>query len=142
MRGRTCSSMKARTRSRHSVSAGRRLKSMTRALSVVPGAGYERRMGRLDGKIAIVTGAASGIGKATAELFRKEGATVVGADIGNGADARVDAGDEAQVRDLIDRVARDHGGLDIFFANAGISGGWTSIAEQSAADWAEILRVN
>jgi NAD(P)-dependent dehydrogenase (short-subunit alcohol dehydrogenase family) len=99
-------------------------------------------MGRLDGKIAIVTGAASGIGKATAELFRKEGATVVGADIGNGADARVDAGDETQVRDLIDRVARDHGGLDIFFANAGISGGWTSIAEQSAADWAEILRVN
>ena len=99
-------------------------------------------MGRLDAKIAIVTGAASGIGKASAELFRKEGARVVGADIRDGADARLDAGEEAQVRDLVDRVARDYGGLDIFFANAGISGGWASIAEQSAADWSEILRVN
>jgi NAD(P)-dependent dehydrogenase (short-subunit alcohol dehydrogenase family) len=99
-------------------------------------------MGRLSGKIAIVTGAASGIGKASVELFRREGATVVGADIGEGADVRVDAGDEAQVRDLVERVAREQGGLDIFFANAGISGGWSSIAEQTAADWAEILRVN
>ena len=41
-------------------------------------------MARLAGKIAIVTGAASGIGKATVELFRSEGATVVGADVGDG----------------------------------------------------------
>jgi NAD(P)-dependent dehydrogenase (short-subunit alcohol dehydrogenase family) len=99
-------------------------------------------MGRLSGKVAIVTGAASGIGKASVELFRREGATVVGADVGEGADERVDAGDEAQVRELVERVARGHGGLDIFFANAGISGGWSSIADQTAADWAEILRVN
>ena len=48
-------------------------------------------MGRLEGKIAIVTGAASGIGKATVELFRREGATVVGADVGEGADVLADA---------------------------------------------------
>src|ERR1041385_2491590 len=99
-------------------------------------------MGRLSGKVAIVTGAASGIGNASVELFRSEGATVVGADIGEGADRRGDAGDEAQVRELIGQVARDHGGIDVFFANAGISGGWATIAEQTAEDWAEILRVN
>ena len=43
-------------------------------------------MGRLEGKVAIVTGAASGIGKATVELFREQGATVVGADVGDGAE--------------------------------------------------------
>ena len=99
-------------------------------------------MARLAGKIAVVTGAASGIGKATVELFRSEGATVVGADAAEGADVRSDAGSESDVRALIEQVARDHGGLDIVFANAGISGGWASIPEQTADDWAEILRVN
>ena len=99
-------------------------------------------MGRLSGKVAIVTGAASGIGKASVELFRREGATVVGADVAEGADLRIDAGDEGQVRDLVENVVRDHGGIHVFFANAGISGGWATIAEQTADDWAEILRVN
>jgi NAD(P)-dependent dehydrogenase (short-subunit alcohol dehydrogenase family) len=104
--------------------------------------GYEPAMQRLAGKVAIVTGAASGIGKATVELFRSEGAAVVGADVSEGVDARVDAGSEAEVHALVEKVAREHGGLDIFFANAGISGGFATIAEQSAEDWAEILRVN
>ena len=99
-------------------------------------------MGRLDGKIAIVTGAASGIGKATVELFRSEGATVVGADISDGAEMRCDAGCEDEVKRLVEGVVAQHGGLDIFFANAGVSGGFASIAEQSADDWAEILRIN
>jgi NAD(P)-dependent dehydrogenase (short-subunit alcohol dehydrogenase family) len=99
-------------------------------------------MQRLAGKVAIVTGAASGIGKATVELFRSEGATVVGADVGDGADVRSDAGSEEDVRRLVEETAARHGGLDIFFANAGISGGWATIAEQTEQDWAEILRVN
>ncbi len=53
-------------------------------------------MGRLEGKVAIVTGAASGIGKATVELFRDEGARVVGADVGDGADVRSDAGERSR----------------------------------------------
>jgi NAD(P)-dependent dehydrogenase (short-subunit alcohol dehydrogenase family) len=104
--------------------------------------GYERAMGRLEGKVAIVTGAASGIGKATVELFRSEGAMVVGADVGDGTDVRCDAGGEDDVKSLVERVVAEHGGLDIFFANAGISGGFATIAEQTAADWAEILRIN
>ena len=96
---------------------------------------------RLANKIAIVTGAGSGIGKATVTLFREHGATVVGADL-KGADVDCDAGDEAQVAALIAAMVAQHGGLDIFFANAGVGGGLESILEQSAADWAEVLRVN
>jgi NAD(P)-dependent dehydrogenase (short-subunit alcohol dehydrogenase family) len=99
-------------------------------------------MDRLSGRVAVVTGAASGIGKATVELFRSEGATVLGADVSQGADVHADAGSEKDVESLIDQVVARHGGLDIMFANAGISGGWATIAEQSAKDWAEILRVN
>lgn len=99
-------------------------------------------MKRLEGKVAIVTGAASGIGKATVDLFRSEGATVVGADLSDGADICADAGSEDDVRRLIESVASDHGRLDVVFANAGVSGGFASISEQTAADWAEILRIN
>jgi NAD(P)-dependent dehydrogenase (short-subunit alcohol dehydrogenase family) len=99
-------------------------------------------MQRLAGRVAIVTGAASGIGKATVELFRSEGATVVGADVSDGADTRADAGSEEDVKRLIEGVAAEYGRLDIVFANAGISGGFATIADQTAADWAEILRIN
>jgi NAD(P)-dependent dehydrogenase (short-subunit alcohol dehydrogenase family) len=99
-------------------------------------------MARLAGKVAIVTGAASGIGRAAVELFRSEGATVVGTDVSGGADMQADAGSDGDLRRLIDDVVAGHGGLDIVFANAGISGGLASISQQTAEDWAEILRVN
>lgn len=98
---------------------------------------------RLQGKVAIVTGAASGIGKATAALFREEGAQVITADVAEAEGVvRADAGSEADVQNLIDRAVREHGGLDIFFANAGVSGGLASIFEQSPEDWERILRTN
>ena len=98
---------------------------------------------RLKDKVAIVTGAASGIGKASAELFRNEGAKVIAADLAAGENVvAADAGRDDDVRGLVDLAVRDHGGLDIFFANAGVSGGLASIFEQSPEDWQEILRIN
>ena len=98
---------------------------------------------RLQGKVAIVTGAASGIGKASAALFTREGAKVVAADVAEGKGViAADAGREEEVQRLVDHAVQTHGGLDIFFANAGVSGGLASIFEQTVEDWQEILRVN
>jgi NAD(P)-dependent dehydrogenase (short-subunit alcohol dehydrogenase family) len=67
---------------------------------------------------------------------------VVGADAVEGADIQSDAGSEDAIRALVDRAVQQHGGLDIFFANAGISGGFAAISDQTEQDWTEILRVN
>ena len=98
-------------------------------------------MSRLQGKIAVVTGAGSGIGLASAALFRSEGAVVIGADV-KGGDVTADAGSEADVEALVGKAVADHGGIDIFFANAGIAGSLDSVLEESVAEWTEVLRVN
>jgi NAD(P)-dependent dehydrogenase (short-subunit alcohol dehydrogenase family) len=99
--------------------------------------------GRLAGKVAIVTGAASGIGKASAALFAREGAMVIAADVAEAEGViAADAGREEDVIDLVTAAVAKFDRLDIFFANAGISGGLASIFEQSVEDWQEILRVN
>lgn len=98
---------------------------------------------KLEGKVAIVTGAASGIGKATAARFAAEGAKVIAADISASDEVvAADAAHEEDVCALIARAVREHGGLDIFFANAGVSGGIASIFEQTPEDWEKILRIN
>ena len=100
-------------------------------------------MGALDHKVAIVTGAASGIGRAAAELFRCEGATVVAADLAAGKGVtQLDAASEPEVEALVEKTVADYGGVDIVFANAGISGGMASIFDQTSADWQQILQVN
>ena len=82
---------------------------------------------RLQGKVAIVTGAGSGIGRATAALFAAEGAQVVAADLQAPADAEnivgvaADAGKEDDVAHLVRSAEARFGGLDIMFANAGVS---------------------
>jgi NAD(P)-dependent dehydrogenase (short-subunit alcohol dehydrogenase family) len=104
----------------------------------------EKIMGRFDNKTAVITGGASGIGLATAELFAAEGATVViaGRDAVKGAAAvaalggsttfvQTDVGDDAQVAALAAAAAARTGTIDIWFSNAGYEGpigafdGWT-----------------
>ena len=113
--------------------------------------------GRLDGKSAIITGAGSGIGRATALLFAAHGARLVIADKagsvhetarmvrdeGGEVNAlQMNAGLEADVKKLVEAARLSYGGLDIAYANAGISGGLPGIFDQSVEDWQQILQVN
>lgn len=111
-------------------------------------------MGRLEGKTAIITGAASGIGRASAKLFAEEGARVVIADwseevhavadeIGGSAVAlRGDAADKGFAQSLVATALDRFGGLDMAFANAGISGGMKRLLDLEVEEWQEVLRVN
>jgi len=96
--------------------------------------------GRLAGKVCIVTGAASGIGLASAGLFGAEGATVVAADLAD-TTYRVDVGDEAETRALADTVLSEHGRIDVLFNNAGISG-VCDVEETTLELWEQVMRVN
>ncbi|MGH7271729.1 MAG: SDR family NAD(P)-dependent oxidoreductase [Polyangiaceae bacterium] len=96
--------------------------------------------GRLAGKVCIVTGAGSGIGHASAQLFAEEGAIVVAADL-EGTQYRVDVGDEAETRALAAAVVTEHGRIDVLFNNAGIPG-VSDVEETTLALWEQVMRVN
>lgn len=112
----------------------------------------DRNATSLVGRVAIVTGAASGIGRATARLLAAEGVKLILGDYSEtirdiaaelDADATVlDAGDEEAVKALVARAAGLHGRVDIVHANAGILGGMTSLFDHTVDEWTRILRTN
>jgi NAD(P)-dependent dehydrogenase (short-subunit alcohol dehydrogenase family) len=114
-------------------------------------------MGRLQGKRAIVTGAGSGIGRASAQAFAREGAAVLCVDKtdavhetvelitkanGRALGMKADAGSEDDVRAYVGKAINALGGIDVIYANAGISGGYVPITDQTVEQWQEVLRVN
>lgn len=114
-------------------------------------------MALLQGKVAIITGAASGIGRASALRFAAEGARLV---IGDRAEAvhetaqmvvaaggqaiavEMDAGSEKDVAAMVASAQRNYGRLDIAFANAGVSGGLPGVFDETPEAFAELLRIN
>jgi len=114
-------------------------------------------MARLQGKRTIVTGAGSGIGRASSKAFAREGAAVLCVDKteavhetvemilkagGRAIGMTADAGVEDDVRRYVGRAISELGGVDAIYANAGISGGYVPIVDQTVEQWQEILRVN
>ena len=115
-------------------------------------------MSRLSGKRAIVTGAASGIGRASARAFAREGASVVAVDQaeeglaetvamiteagGTAMAVSANVADEASVVSFINTCVETYGGLDVIYATAGVSGGRVPLAEQTVEHWLGILQIN
>ena len=111
----------------------------------------------LDHKRLVITGAASGIGRATSLLAAAEGAYVVAVDLadgvletvreirttgGNAVAMQADVSDENAIAGCIDRCLSEFGGLDGVYANAGIGGAGKPFADMTAADWQRTLAVN
>jgi NAD(P)-dependent dehydrogenase (short-subunit alcohol dehydrogenase family) len=109
----------------------------------------------LEGKVAIVTGGASGIGRATVELFVAEGARVVIADVDRAsgeelatalgpaaAFARTDVTDGDEVQAAVDFAVERFGGLNVMFNNAGVSSSMARLLKDDLADFARVMNVN
>lgn len=103
--------------------------------------------GRLEGRVCVITGTASGIGQETASVFKDEGAVVVGVDLNEseGVDLslRADVTDEDAVRGVYEQVAEQYGRIDVLFNNAGISPpDDASILETGLEAWQRVQDVN
>ena len=112
-------------------------------------------VGRLQGKVAVITGGAGGIGKVTAKRFLDEGASVVLVDLFEDALAeakkelgenvltvQADVSKEEDVQKYVDQTVEQFGKIDIFFNNAGIEGKVAPIIEQKIEDFDKVLSVN
>lgn len=114
--------------------------------------------GRLDGTVALVTGAARGQGAAEAELFAEEGASVVATDVlaaegravvddirAAGGDATFhehDVAEEDEWERVVDAVLDEYGSLDVLVNNAGVIGSMATVTEETLEDWQETIAVN
>jgi NAD(P)-dependent dehydrogenase (short-subunit alcohol dehydrogenase family) len=111
--------------------------------------------GELAGRVAIVTGAGSGLGLATAELFAREGARVVVADVdgerGTAAAARIgdsavfvraDVADAGEVQAVVDAAVERFGGLHVMVNNAGVGGTFKRFLDDDFADFERVVAVN
>jgi NAD(P)-dependent dehydrogenase (short-subunit alcohol dehydrogenase family) len=103
--------------------------------------------GRLEGRVCVITGSASGIGAEAARLFAAEGARVVGVDVATGAEGELaieaDVSDEEQVRDAYARAREEMGRIDVLMNNAGINPTDDgSVLETSLEAWQRVQDVN
>jgi NAD(P)-dependent dehydrogenase (short-subunit alcohol dehydrogenase family) len=103
--------------------------------------------GRLDGKVCVITGAASGIGAESARVFAAEGARVVGVDLSPHSEGELtieaDVTDEDQVRGVYERVRDELGRIDVLFNNAGINPNDDgSVTETDLEAWQRVQEVN
>jgi NAD(P)-dependent dehydrogenase (short-subunit alcohol dehydrogenase family) len=103
--------------------------------------------GRLEGKVCVITGAASGIGAESARLFATEGARVAGVDVAPESEGELaleaDVTDERQVREMYARVKQELGRIDVLFNNAGINPNDDSTVIETPLDaWQRVQDVN